>query len=56
MQKKQGQLKITVTFPDNEVGKELYDWIKVKSQLSNDAAFIRQVLYEKMINESNGIR
>lgn len=45
------QTRISVTFPENELGKELYNWIKEKGQITNDAAFIRQVLYEKMIED-----
>lgn len=50
------QRRISVTFPDNPEINELYDWIKEKGKITNEAAFIRQVLYEKMEEDKNSNR
>lgn len=45
------QLKHTVTYRDNQEGLELYNWVEEKGKINGAASFIRQVLYEKMLEE-----
>lgn len=45
------QRRISISFPDTEICNELYDWIKEKGLVTNDSTFIRQKLYEKMVEE-----
>ena len=43
--------KIPLSFKDNEAEKELYDWIKKKSKIIGQSNFIKQILYEKMLED-----
>lgn len=43
--------KIPVSFKDTEMEKELLEWIKEKSKILGTSNFIKQILYEKMLDD-----
>lgn len=43
--------KIPLSFKDTEAEKKLLDWINYKSAIIGRSGFIKQVLYEKMLQE-----
>lgn len=43
--------KIPLSFKDTETEKELLEWIKEKSKILGTSNFIKQILYEKMLND-----
>lgn len=43
--------RIPVSFKNTEKEQELYNWIKEKSAIIGQANFIKQVLYERMMDE-----
>ncbi|WP_297633517.1 hypothetical protein [uncultured Clostridium sp.] len=43
--------KVSVSFKDSVVERELYEWVKEKSEIIGMSAFIKQSLYEKMLDE-----
>lgn len=45
--------KIPVSFKDTEIENKLLSWIKKKSAILGVSGYIKQVLYEKMIEEEN---
>lgn len=46
------QTRITVSFRENEKEQELYDWIISKSDVIGEANAVKQILYEKMLEEN----
>jgi hypothetical protein len=45
------QTRITVSFRENEEEKALYKWVMEKAKVIGPANAIKQILYEKMIEE-----
>ncbi|BFK81505.1 hypothetical protein I3900191A7_16500 [Clostridium baratii] len=43
--------KVSVSFKDTEKEKELSEWLKEKSEIIGMSAFIKQTLYEKMLED-----
>lgn len=44
-------VKIPLSFKDTEKEKELYSWIKERSEIIGQSNFIKQILYEKMLKD-----
>jgi len=44
-------IKIPLSFKESDKEKELYDWIKLKSEIIGQSNFIKQILYEKMLED-----
>ncbi|MDB1931708.1 hypothetical protein PMY12_14665 [Clostridium tertium] len=42
-------VKIPLSFKDTEKEKELYNWVKEKSEIIGQSNFIKQILYERML-------
>jgi hypothetical protein len=49
------EMRITVTFKDNEKEQELYEFIKEESEILGVSAYIKQVLYEKMLEKKRKV-
>lgn len=45
--------KVSVSFKDTQKEQELYEWAKNKSEIIGMSAFIKQTLYEKMLEEKS---
>lgn len=43
--------KISISFKDTNIEQELQEWIKEKSEIIGMSAFIKQQLYELMLEE-----
>jgi hypothetical protein len=43
--------KFPLSFKDTEKEKELLEWINTKSEIIGKSNFIKQILYEKMLQE-----
>lgn len=47
--------RITITFKDNEKEQELYDFIKEESEILGVSSYVKQVLYEKMLEKKRKV-
>jgi hypothetical protein len=45
------QDRFTIAFDKNETEQELFKWIKEKSVILGPSKFVKQLLYEKMLEE-----
>lgn len=54
LQKKKDQKRCNVTFRDNEVERELWEWIQEKGKVAGVSSFIKTQLYKIMIEEKQG--
>lgn len=54
LQKKKDQKRCNVTFRDNEVERELWEWIQEKGKVAGVSSFIKTQLYKIMIEERQG--
>lgn len=43
--------KYTVSFKDNEIENELYEWVLKKAQIIGPAVYTKQLLLEKYLEE-----
>jgi hypothetical protein len=43
--------KFSVSFKDTDIERKLVEWIKKKSEIIGFASYVKQVLYEKMLEE-----
>lgn len=43
--------KIPLSFKDSDMENELLNWIKEKSKIIGTSNFIKQILYEKMLDD-----
>lgn len=43
--------KVGISFKDNELEQELYNYLKKKSILLGESTYIKQLLLEKMLSE-----
>lgn len=43
--------KYSVSFKDNDIENELYEWILEKAQILGPGNFTKQILYEKFLEE-----
>lgn len=48
--------KIPLSFKDTQEEKNLLDWINTKSKIIGRSSFIKQVLYEKMLQEEKAAK
>lgn len=49
------QERFTVAFGKNETEQELYEWIKEQSVITGPSVFVKQKLYELMLEHKNNI-
>lgn len=47
--------RILISFKENETDLELYNFLKEQSKVIGASAYIKQILYEKMLKEKKAI-
>lgn len=45
--------KFSVSFKDTNIENELVEWVKKKTEIIGFSNYIKQMLYEKMLEEKN---
>lgn len=50
------QLKHTVNYRNTEEEKELFEWIEEKGKIIKPANYIKQIMYEKMLEERKNVK
>lgn len=48
--------RILISFKENETEHKLHEFLKEQSKIIGASAYIKQILYEKMLNEEKALK